>query len=75
MYRAATKNSHAEASADLFEYAGVTVYDRQIQQLVQEVAPAMGLWLRTVPERAEIALMYVCGDGTGVPMRKEELAA
>jgi hypothetical protein len=73
MYRAAAKNSYAEASADLFEYAGVTVCDRQIQRLVQTVAPAVGPWLRTVQDRAEIALMYVCADGTGVPMRKEEL--
>lgn len=73
MYRAAAKNSYAEASADLFEYAGVKVCDRQIQRLVQAVAPAVGPWLRTVPDEAEIALMYVCADGTGVPMRKEEL--
>lgn len=73
MCRAAAKNSYAEASADLFEYAGVTVCDRQIQRLVQAVAPAVGPWLRTVRDQAQIALMYVCGDGTGVPMRKEEL--
>ena len=72
-YRAAAKNSYAEASADLFEYAGVTLCDRQIQRLIQEVAPAVGPWLQTVQEEAQSALMYVCGDGTGVPMRKEEL--
>jgi len=74
MYRAAAKNSYVEASADLFEYAGVTVCDRQIQRLVQEVAPAVGPWLNTVQDLGQIALMYVCADGTGVPMRKEELA-
>ena len=73
MYRAAAKNSYAEASADLFEYAGVKVCDRQIQRLVQEVAPAIGPWLKTVQEPGEIARLYACGDGTGVPMRKEEL--
>jgi len=73
MYRAAAKNSYAEASADLFEYAGVKVCDRQIQRLVQAVAPAVEPWLRTVQEQGEVALMYVSGDGTGVPMRKEEL--
>jgi len=73
MYRAAVKNSYAEASADLFEYAGVRVCDRQIQRLVQAVAPAVGPWLSTVQDRAQSALMYVCGDGTGVPMRKDEL--
>lgn len=74
MCRAAVKNSYAEASADLFEYAGVKVCDRQIQRLVQAVAPAVGPWLKTVREPGERALLYVCGDGTGVPMRKEELA-
>jgi hypothetical protein len=73
MYRAAAKNSYLEASGDLFEYAGVRVCDRQIQRLVQAVAPAVEPWLRTVQDEAQIALMYVSGDGTGVPMRKEEL--
>jgi len=74
MYRAAAKNSYAEASQDLFEYAGVQVCDRQIQRLVQEVAPAVAPWLKTRHDQPENALMYVSGDGTGVPMRKEELA-
>lgn len=74
IYRAAVKNSYAEASADLFEYAGVQVCDRQIQRLVQVVAPAVEPWLQTLKDPVEIALMYVCADGTGVPMRKEELA-
>ena len=73
MYRAAAKNSYTEASADLFEYAGVKVCDRQIQRLVQTVAPAVEPWLRTVQDAGQSALMYVSGDGTGVPMRKEEL--
>lgn len=71
MYRSAVKNSYAEASKDLFEYAGVKVCDRQIQRLVQEVAPAVGPWLKTQQYKAQAALMYVSGDGTGVPMREE----
>jgi hypothetical protein len=73
MYRSAVKNSYAEASKDLFEYAGVKVCDRQIQRLVQEVAPAVEPWLKTQQYKPETALMYVSGDGTGVPMRKELL--
>ena len=73
MYRSAAKNSYVEASEDLFEYAGVKVCDRQIQRLVQEVAPAVGPWLKTLPVQAATGLMYVSGDGTGVPMRKEFL--
>jgi hypothetical protein len=74
MYRAAAKNSYAEASQDLFEYAGVKVGERQIQRLVREVAPAVAPWLKTRQDKPERARMYVSGDGTGVPMRPEELA-
>jgi len=74
MYRSAVKNSYAEASKDLFEYAGVKVCDRQIQRLVQEVAPALAPWLKTQQSKPQAALLYACCDGTGVPMRKELLA-
>lgn len=73
MLRAAAKNSYVEASADLFEYAGVKVCDRQIQRLVQTVAPAVGPWLETLQEPGPVPILYISGDGTGVPMRKEEL--
>ena len=73
MCRAAAKNSYAEASEDLLEYAGVKVWDRQIQRLVQEIAPAVQPWLHTVRAQPQSARMYVLADGTGVPMRKEEL--
>ena len=73
MYRTAAKNSYGQASQDLFEYAGVKVCDRQIQRLVQAVAPAVAPWLKTQQDKPQTALMYVSGDGTGVPMRKEEL--
>ena len=73
MLRAAAKNSYLEASADLFEYAGVSVCDRQIQRLVQTVAPALEPWLETLQDSGPVPLMYISGDGTGVPMRKEEL--
>lgn len=73
MLRAAAKNSYGEASADLFEYAGARVCDRQIQRLVQSVAPAIEPWLDTLQDSGSVPLMYISGDGTGVPMRKEEL--
>jgi len=31
------------------------------------------LWLNTLQDQGEIPMMYVSGDGTGVPMRQEEL--
>lgn len=71
--RGAAKSPYQEASQDLLEFAAVKVSDRQIQRLVRQIAPAVGPWLKTRQFQPQIALMYVCGDGTGVPMRKEVL--
>jgi hypothetical protein len=72
--RSAAQASYHEASRDLFEYGGIQVCERQIQRLVQEMAPAIGPWLESQkPARPAEGLMYVCPDGTGVPMRKDEL--
>jgi hypothetical protein len=71
--RGGAKSPYQEASQDLLEFAGVKVSDRQIQRLVGQIAPAVGPWLKTQQSKPQIALMYVCGDGTGVPMRKEVL--
>lgn len=73
MLRAASKSSYQDASDDLFEYACVKICDRQIQRLVQSVAPAVGPWLETLEEHESVPILYISGDGTGVPMRKEEL--
>jgi hypothetical protein len=71
--RAASKDSYREASQDLFEYARVSVSDRQIQRLVQDIAPAFQPWLQRLPPAPAPDRMYVCADGTGVPMRPELL--
>jgi len=71
--RAAAQSSYREASRDLFEYAGIIVSERQIERVVERMAPAVGPWLKTQQYKPETALMYVSGDGTGVPMRKELL--
>lgn len=71
--RAAAQSSYREASRDLFEYAGISISERQIERVVERMAPAVGPWLKTQQFKPETALMYVSGDGTGVPMRKEVL--
>ena len=71
--RAAAKTSYQEASADLFAYAGVEVGDRQIQRLVQAIAPNIDPWLQRQQGASPNALVYVSADGTGVFMRKEVL--
>jgi hypothetical protein len=71
--RAAAQTSYQEASADLLAYAGVEVGDRQIQRLVQAIAPDLDPWLQRQQGASPNALVYVSADGTGVPMRKEVL--
>lgn len=69
--RAAAKSPYQEASEDLRDYAAVQVPASQIQRLALEIAPAVGPWLKTHVSEPEPAFMYISGDGTGAPMRKE----
>jgi hypothetical protein len=71
--RSAAQHPYQQASRDLLEYGGIAVSERQIQRLAQRIAPALGPWLKTQPMQSAQAVMYVCADGTGVPMRKDEL--
>jgi hypothetical protein len=71
--RAAAKDPYGDASGDLLEYAGIKVPPSQIQRLALAIAPAVGPWLKTCHSKPEPALMYISGDGTGAPMRKEFL--
>lgn len=71
--RAAAKDSYKDASADLFEYAGIHIPACQVQRTALRLAPAVGPWLQTITARPEPGLMYISADGTGAPMRKEFL--
>jgi hypothetical protein len=74
---AARSASYAAAAADLQRYAGVALETRRFDRLVQRVAPELAAALETLPPVAEtppIPVFYVSPDGTGVPMRREELA-
>ena len=73
---AAAKEGYESASADLWAQAGVALEGRQIQRLVNLVAPAVATQLEA-GERASAApipILYAEVDGTGVPMVAEELA-
>jgi len=75
--RAAAKEGYESASEDLQAQAGVTIDGRQIQRLVNRVAPAVAVQLAAGPPPASapaLPVMYVEVDGTGVPMVAEELA-
>jgi hypothetical protein len=69
--RAAAHSPYREASGDLWEYAGIKVPPSQIQRWALAIAPAIPPWLQTQHSAPEAAWMYVSGDGTGAPMRKE----
>ena len=72
--RAAAQQPYGAASRDLAEYGAIRVDERQIQRLVQRMAPAVEPWLAGLPQSAEsVPVLYVSCDGTGTPMRAEEL--
>jgi hypothetical protein len=75
----ADASSYQKAESNLQETGGIEVSARQIQRLAQKVGAAAQIWQEReaqVPEPASkaVPIMYVSGDGSGVPMRKEELA-
>ena len=74
--RAAARSGYEAASQDLEALAGVKIDGRQIQRIVQRSGPQIGQQLLQGPCVIEksIPIMYVEVDGTGVPMRPEELA-
>ena len=72
--RAAAQQPYGAASRDLAEYGAIHVDQRQIQRLVQRLAPAVDPWLAGIqPASQPLPVLYVSCDGTGTPMRAEEL--
>jgi len=73
--RAAAQAGYESASQDLLALAGVALDGRQIQRLVNLVAPAVARQLEQAakPGAEPIPILYAEVDGTGVPMVAEEL--
>jgi len=71
----AYESSYEKAELHLAETGGIHVQARQIQRLVQPVGVAAQKWQEreAQPGGKAAPILYVSGDGTGVPMRKEEL--
>lgn len=70
--------SYHQAEAHLQEHGLVHVSARQVQRLVQKVGPAAQAWqereaLKPLPGTQAVPILYVSGDASGIPMRKEEL--
>jgi len=72
----ADQASYQKAELHLAETGGIHVQAHQIQRLVQQVGAAAQKWQEreAQPGGTAVPIMYVSADGTGVPMRKEELA-
>ena len=72
----ADESSYQKAELHLAETGGIHVQARQIQRLVQPVGSAAQTWQEREAKAGApaVPILYVSADGTGVPMRKEELA-
>ena len=72
--RSAAQQPYGAASRDLQEYGGVEVEERQIQRTVLRTGPDTQAWLQKQPGSTRaVPVMYLGCDGTGAPMRREEL--
>jgi hypothetical protein len=74
----ADESSYQKAENHLQETGGINVSARQIQRLVQHVGEPAQRWQEREAQQPDpgtkaVPVMYVSGDGSGVPMRKEEL--
>jgi hypothetical protein len=70
--------SYQKAELHLAETGGIRISARQIQRLVQRVGQGAQAWQQREvrPEqctRCDAPVFYVSADGTGAPMRREEL--
>jgi hypothetical protein len=73
----ADEQTYLKAQRHLEQTGGISVSARQIQRVVQRVGSAAQAWqereVQPGPGRCDAPILYVSGDGTGVPMRPEEL--
>jgi hypothetical protein len=72
----ADEPGYEKAERHLAETGGIEVSARQIQRVVQRVGQDAQTWQEreAQPGACDAPVLYVSGDGTGVPMRPEELA-
>ena len=72
----ADETGYQKAERHLAETGGIQVSARQIQRVAQRVGQDAHVWQQreAQPGRCEAPVMYVSADGTGVPMRRKELA-
>jgi hypothetical protein len=85
MARAGSQSTFKEGREDLRVYAGIEVSVKDVERVAENIGQQMELWSREEREQVltlvppmpvvkTIPVMYVCYDGTGVPMTRTELA-
>lgn len=81
MAQAGARESFAQASADLALYADLQADAKDIERTTHATGQVVEGWMakqatqaRLHPPQERPAILYVCYDGTGVPMRRAELA-
>jgi hypothetical protein len=72
----ADESGFEKAERHLAETGGIAVSARQIQRVVQRVGAAAQTWQARTgqPGACDAEVLYVSADGTGVPLRRAELA-
>ena len=82
MARAGSRSSFVDASEDLLIYSRLNVTPKQVQRVAEDVGRAVEDWtgrqasataVSKQEKPAQIPILYVSFDGTGVPVRKNEL--
>lgn len=83
--RAGSKQTFKEGRDDLWIYAGIKISAKDVERIAEETGRQMEKWSKSEQEEIlrcdqtqvlankTIPTLYVCYDGTGVPMNKREL--
>jgi hypothetical protein len=69
-------SSYKDGAADLHAYLGLSLEERGFARLVADIVPELQAAQATLPDTIPpkpIPVIYVASDGTGVPLRKDEL--
>ena len=84
MARAGCQSTFKEGREDLKIYAGIDVSAKDVERVAEIIGQEMEVWSKetqkqtltqkpAMPAVKSIPIMYVCYDGTGVPMTRHEL--
>lgn len=76
MCRAGALEPFEDASQSLQAYCGIEIEGRRIQRLVQRLGPQFAQWNQSLPAPTTLpagTVFYVEADGTGIPVRAEEV--